>query len=102
MRPEWVYRDWFRLLHPIVKGHALLDVGCGTGLLLKTAAAAGLQTYGLDLSDAAVAMSRKNSPTSQVVQGEGEHLPFADAQFDYVCCIGSLEHYADVERGLAE
>jgi ubiquinone/menaquinone biosynthesis C-methylase UbiE len=102
MRPDWVYRDWFKLLQPVERGKKLVDIGCGTGLLLKTAADAGLVTSGLDLSDAAVKVSRKNSPTSEVVQGEGEHLPFGDGVFDYVCCIGSLEHYADLPKGLAE
>jgi len=102
MRPLWVYQGWFKLLAPVVSGNAFLDVGCGTGLLLQTAAQAGLTTYGLDLSDAAVSLSRRNSPTSFVAQGEGEHLPFPDARFDYVSCIGSLEHYADLAQGLRE
>lgn len=102
MRPQWVYDNWFANLLPVQSGQTLLDVGCGTGLFLKSAAGSGLKTTGLELSDSALALARQNSPTSTLVQGEGEHLPFEDKSFDYVCCLGTLEHMADPDKGLAE
>jgi SAM-dependent methyltransferase len=36
------------------------------------------------------------------VVGTGESLAFAAGSFDYVSCLGSLEHFLDVERGLQE
>ncbi|MEW6610012.1 MAG: class I SAM-dependent methyltransferase [Patescibacteria group bacterium] len=102
MRPRWVYERWFRCLGQAKPHQSMLDVGCGTGLLLQVADGYGMITTGLDLSDEAVKLSRKNSPHSTVVQGNGEHLPFLDKQFDYVCCVGSLEHYRDPAQGLRE
>ncbi len=102
MRPRWVYERWFGLFDGNKPHQSLLDVGCGTGLFLQVAAEGGLTTTGLDLSDAAVALSKKNSPHSTVVQGSGERLPFLDNQFDYVCCLGSLEHYDNPQKGLHE
>lgn len=102
MRPRWVYERWFRLLGNTLAHQSLLDVGCGTGLFLQVATEHGLATTGLDLSDTAVALSKKNSPHSTVVQGSGEQLPFLDIQFDYVCCLGSLEHYYSPAQGLRE
>jgi SAM-dependent methyltransferase len=29
-------------------------------------------------------------------------LPFADRQFDFVCCLGALEHFLDPESALRE
>lgn len=102
MRPYWVYDNWFKLLGPVERGQSLLDVGCGTGLLLKAAEHRGLKTFGLELSIEAIKLAAENSPNSEITQGEGEHLPFADSQFDYVCCLGTLEHMSDVPKGLNE
>lgn len=102
MRPQWVYDNWFSHLLPVQAGQTLLDVGCGTGLFLKAAASHGLKTTGLELSDSAIALARQNSPSSTLVQGVGEHLPFDDKSFDYVCCLGTLEHMADPDKGLSE
>lgn len=102
MRPYWVYENWFKLLEPVEAGKSLLDVGCGTGLLLKAATRRNLKTFGLELSAEAIKLARENSPQSELIQGEGEHLPYADSQFDYVVCLGTLEHMADVSQGLRE
>ena len=102
MRPYWVYENWFKLLEPVKPGESLLDIGCGTGLLLKAAAARSLKTSGLELSAEAIRLAQQNSPSSSLVQGAGEHLPFADQQFDYVCCLGTLEHMADIPQALKE
>jgi SAM-dependent methyltransferase len=80
----------------------LLDVGCGTGNLLKAAAQRGLETYGVDISNEGVKIARKISPSSKITVGKGEDLKFPDNFFDYVTCIGSLEHFLDMEKGVKE
>jgi SAM-dependent methyltransferase len=102
MRPQWVYDRWLRLLGNLKKDEKLLDVACGTGFFLKAASQAGLQTVGLELADEAVALARMASPTSEVTQGFGEALPYGDNSFDYVTCLGSLEHFSNPQQGLAE
>lgn len=83
-------------------GKALLDIACGTGYLLLAAARRGLRTWGIDISEEAVKLARQVSPDSTVSVGRGEDLKFPDGQFDYVTCIGSLEHFLDMDRGIAE
>jgi SAM-dependent methyltransferase len=83
-------------------GRKLLDVACGTGYLLRAAVGRGLKTWGTDISEEAVRLAQQVSPESSVVVGRGEDLKFSDATFDYVTCIGSLEHFLDMEKGLAE
>jgi SAM-dependent methyltransferase len=102
MRPDWVYDNWFKLLQPVTTGEKILDVACGTGSFLKMAVAAGLQAYGLELSDEAVRLSRANVPQAEIVQGYGEALPYSDAFFSYISCLGSLEHFSDPVKGLSE
>ena len=101
MRPLEAYPPFLDLLD-VRPGATLLDVSCGSGFLLQAARRRGLAAYGVDLSDAAVRLAHQVSPDSQVAVGAGEDLCFRDASFDYVTCLGSLEHFLDVSRGLQE
>jgi len=80
----------------------LLDVGCGTGHLLKAADQRGLETYGVDISEEGVKISRRVSPNSQISVQKGENLQFPDRFFDYVTCVGALEHFLDMGKGVKE
>jgi SAM-dependent methyltransferase len=101
MRPSAAYPVFLDLLGATA-GSRLLDVSCGTGSLLAAAAARGIDAVGIDLSDEAVKLARRASPRSEVTVGAGEALPFDDASFDFVSCLGSLEHFLDMGRGLEE
>jgi len=57
----------------VEKGKRLLDVGCGTGYLLKAAEDTELETYGIDISGEAVKISRKISPSSKITEGSGKN-----------------------------
>lgn len=59
----------------------LLDLGCGGGLLLRDASAAGARVTGIDHSEEMVALASERAPTAEVVLGEAESLPFADETF---------------------
>jgi ubiquinone/menaquinone biosynthesis C-methylase UbiE len=50
----------------------------------------------------ALELARDRAPTAGLAQAAGEALPFQDATFDLVTCIGSLEHFADPAHGLRE
>jgi ubiquinone/menaquinone biosynthesis C-methylase UbiE len=86
----------------VKSGKKLLDIGCGTGYLLKTAAQNELQTYGIDISAQGVAIAREVSPRSKIVIGQGENLPFPDHFFDHVVCLGALEHFINMRKGIRE
>lgn len=101
MRPAAAYSIFLEYL-PLQKGMKLLDIGCGTGWLLKVASEKGLQTCGIDLSAAAVQLSRKNSPASIVESAGVTKIPFPDHTFDFVTCIGVLEHFTEMEKSVAE
>jgi len=44
----------------------------------------------------------KNSPSSKIILADGQKIPFQDNYFDYVTCLGSIEHYLDPDSGLKE
>ena len=69
-------------------GHAVLDVGCGTGVVAITAARRGATVTGLDLTPELLARARENAKTAAATiewhEGDAEQLPFANATFDVV------------------
>jgi SAM-dependent methyltransferase len=65
-------------------GDRLLEVGCGGGLLLGDALAAGAAATGIDHSEEMVELARRQAPGATVVLGEAERLPFPDDAFDAV------------------
>jgi SAM-dependent methyltransferase len=95
------YRWLLRLLQP-VPGRRLLDVATGEGVLPNVARELhGLDAIGSDLALAAARIGRREGAATFCVSS-GEGLPFAAASFDYVTCIGSLEHFLDMGAGVRE
>ena len=68
-------------LHP---GDRLLEIGCGGGLLLRDALAAGAAATGLDHSPEMVALARERAPGAEVLEGDALALPFAGGAFTAV------------------
>jgi ubiquinone/menaquinone biosynthesis C-methylase UbiE len=86
----------------VVRDRRLLDIACGIGFLLCAASKRGLKTFGIDISEEAVKLAKVISPDSVILAGKGEDLKFDDNTFDYITCIGSLEHFLDIDKGLSE
>jgi SAM-dependent methyltransferase len=101
MRPFEAYLPYLDTLG-VRTGATLLDVSCGTGYLLLAASQRGLVTAGIDLSQEAVQVAREVTPQSHIILGTSDALGFADGTFDYVTCLGSLEHYPDKDKALSE
>lgn len=100
-RPPEAYEVYLNYLKA-ESGKRLLDVGCGTGNLFKAANKRGLKTYGVDLSDEAVRIAQQNYPSSKITVGSGTWLNLPDGFFDYVTCLGALEHFLDMEKSITE
>jgi SAM-dependent methyltransferase len=96
------YEYFLDYLRPQGPGR-LLDVSCGRGMLLKAAEVYyGCQTYGLDISDRAIHEAKKNTSSLSLLIANGEFLPYKNGTFDYVTCIGSVEHFISPQKGLEE
>lgn len=100
-RPVEAYPQFLDLLDAR-PGTSLLDVSCGQGFLLKAAQQRGVAALGVDISDQAVKLAHDVSPQSRLAVATGEALCFRDHCFDYVTCLGSLEHFLDMGQGLRE
>ena len=96
-----VNRKLLRLLPQKPQQTLFLDIACGGGFLLKEAQK-DFCCYGVDISAVALKNARNNSSATHFCCSSAESLPFKAASFDVVSCIGSLEHFTDIEQALAE
>ena len=72
-------------------GMQVLDVGCGTGSLLKDYQAAGCHISGIDASPTMLAAARRKlDPAADLRLGSAATMPFADGSFDLVTAVYSL------------
>jgi ubiquinone/menaquinone biosynthesis C-methylase UbiE len=85
-----------------VNSGMLLDVACGLGYLLDFAEARGATAFGLDIAHVALKKSMIEKPSRRLTEGNGEYLPWPDETFDFVTCLGSLEHFIRPEIGAKE
>jgi len=100
------------MLEPLEIGpaDAVLDVGCGGGMTLKTLAGMvpGGFAAGIDHSSDMVAQASWRNRAGiaagrvEVVQGDVAAMPFADDRFDLVCGVETLYFWPDPQAGLAE
>ncbi|MCO5171982.1 MAG: class I SAM-dependent methyltransferase [Planctomycetes bacterium] len=95
-----LYRRALRLVEAAA-GEVILDVGCGAGQLLACARDLGLRGVGVDISLRALARARARG-LPDLLLGQGERLPLADASFRRVLCLGNLEHFLDPAAGARE
>ncbi len=79
-----------------VRGQRVLDLGCGHGMAAVVFARRGARVTGLELSSGYLAEAGERAEANNVsvtwVQGDAEHLPFADASFDRIWGHAILHH----------
>ena len=87
-------------------GKDMLEVGVGAGTDHLQWARAGLKCHGVDLTDAAVTMTRERLAvyglSSQLNRVDAERLPFPDATFDLVYSWGVIHHAENPELMVRE
>ncbi|MBK8258906.1 MAG: methyltransferase domain-containing protein [Polyangiaceae bacterium] len=81
-------------------GGDVLEVGCGTGLLLARAAEFAKTAVGVDLSPGMLERARARG--LNVVEASATALPFPDNQFDVAYSFKVLAHVRDIDKALAE
>jgi 2-polyprenyl-3-methyl-5-hydroxy-6-metoxy-1,4-benzoquinol methylase len=80
-----------------LRGKRVLDAGCGAGRFAEIVARKyGAELYAVDLSSAVDACQANLAGTNALVsQASIYELPFDKASFDFVYCIGVIQHTPD-------
>jgi len=104
---------WYQALHRLIfqtleaelpdwRTREIVDVGCGTGAILKQLGNPD-KNVGIDLAPEAVSFCRQRG-LNNVQEGDIHALPFPDASFDAVICSSVLYHQwvSDVEGAIRE
>ncbi len=88
-------------------GQRLLDLGCGTGFLLKLAQPYFKELYGIDITPAMLAKAKskfslKDSRKIQLSISYSDKLKFPDNYFDMVTAYGFLHHLESLNKTFSE
>jgi ubiquinone/menaquinone biosynthesis C-methylase UbiE len=90
---------------PLVGGASVLDIGTGTGIVLRTLAdrdSEASRLTGCDRSTGMIRVARQRVPAGRFVAADGMTLPFPNGRFDAVTGGFVLSHLGRPEAGLRE
>lgn len=77
-------------------GSVVLDVGCGTGQLLKVMSdAQEISGFGIDIEPEMIGIARAKCPDMTIQVSACEKTPFEDAIFDVITACMAYHHFAD-------
>jgi ubiquinone/menaquinone biosynthesis C-methylase UbiE len=112
---SWMQRRLFDRVHSKVLALAgsmiehsqpvtILDVGCGTGRLLRKAQTFWPQAHviGVDAAEGMIDIARRELPEGIFYTGVAENLPLAEASVDVAVSTISFHHWHNQEEGLRE
>jgi len=88
------------VVRPFIQKKNVLEVGCGTGLIMqRLVSQAGLLT-GIDPSEKM--LEKAKAKGLNVLAGTAEKIPFPDNHFDVTYSFKVLAHVRDIEGAMAE
>lgn len=83
----------------------ILDVGCGTGEILKSIKErySFVQLYGLDISEEMLKQANdKLKGTATLILGDAENITLETNSFDLLLCTDSFHHYPKPQQAISE
>ncbi len=85
-----------------LKGKKVLEAGSGAGRFTEILLKHGAIVHSLDYSSAVEANAKNNGPNPNLtlVQADIRRIPFAKMSYDYVVCLGVLQHTPSPEESM--
>jgi len=106
---QFLFFDWFHriALNSVpagIKPESILDIGCGTGRLLRKAAKRwpAARLTGVDPAEGMVKEARRLTPQAQFLVNPAESIPLPDASVDLVFSTLSFHHWQDQAQGVKQ
>jgi len=81
---------------------AVLDAGCGSGLLSSMAIDTGAHVIGIDAATGLLEVARQRNPQNSFLEEDLEALPFAENSFDVVTGFNSFQYAGSFIDALVE
>ncbi len=103
--PDGPDHDFYRTLADEFSAQAILDLGCGTGILTVTFASEGRDIVGIDPSPAMLTYARRRAEAENVEWILGDSSSIPRISFDYAVMTGNVAQHipdAEWERTLVE
>lgn len=99
-----VHRELLSTVETKAEPRSILDVGCGTGRLLRRARERWPKAnlIGVDASEGMVEKARQLTPDAKFYVGRAESLPLPDASIDLAFSTVSFHHWSDQLQGIRE
>ncbi len=84
-------------------GKRVLEAGSGAGRFTEVLLAAGAEVHSFDFSGAVTANAANNGHNAalSLAQGDIRQPPYPAASYDYVVCLGVIQHTPDPEQSIA-
>jgi len=80
----------------------ILEVGCGSGSLLRLLVKQGMEASGVDASSSGIAQCQSAGLSAQCLDVSTDGLPFPDNSFDVVISLETFEHLMNPYYALQE
>jgi SAM-dependent methyltransferase len=84
----------------VTEGTKLLDVACGSGLVVRHAELLGAQTAGIDAAQSLIEIAQARNPNSDLRLGSMFAMPWKDETFDSVISVNGI--WGGCETALVE
>ena len=78
----------------------ILEIGCGTGIILEKTSNIASEAVGIDLSEGMLAAAQKKG--LKVQKANATSLPFRDNRFDLVYSFKVLAHIPEISQAISE
>lgn len=99
-----IHRHVLNLVKQEPAPSTILDIGCGTGRLLRKAKKRwpNTQLIGIDLAEGMIEKARQLLPDAKFIVCPAESLNLPDSSADLVLSTTSFHHWSDQEQALRE
>ncbi|MFZ0693859.1 MAG: methyltransferase domain-containing protein [Alphaproteobacteria bacterium] len=84
-----------------IRGHDVIDVGCGGGYVAEAMRRVGGRSAGIDVSENSIAYAKRRFPNCEFAAATPEEFVRNGRKFDFVYCSEVIEHVPDLESFVA-